>query len=320
MDRHIQERAMRFKQLAKKSEYGLVLNWKFHKENQWVSAFAPYMVREILRVFDPIIISSQLDYALNKKKLKFIISMEPGWAAPKISYDKHAQHIICVFASDPHNKTGWFQEYVQKNNITFVLSQYYQPFLYHFPDFPREKFVHFPWAVPDQFVSSHRIQARSSEIAIFGGAASEAYDLRNWCRQQQGITSYSNSGVENKTMSDAGYFQWLATFDAAVAAGSSDPKYDLVTPKYFEIASAGVLLIGQYCKDIDLLGFNETNALIFTKKTFIERVHEYRKSPDTYIAVRERGRELIKERHLIKHRIALLSSLFNQQYLAPPLC
>jgi len=303
---------MRLKQLIKQSEYGLVLNWKFHVEKRWVSIFLPCLVREILRVFDPIIISSQLDYALHKKKLRYIISMEPGWAAPKIHYDKQARHITCVFASDPHNKTGWFQEYVQKNEISFVLSQYYYPFFYHFPDFPRRKFVHFPWAVPDQFLSSHRIMARSPEIAIYGGSASDAYDVRNWCRQQPGITSYSNSGVENKVMTDTDYFQWLAGFDAVVAAGSSNQKYDLVTPKYFEIASAGALLIGQYCKDLDLLGFNESNALLFTKETFLERVQAYRKAPENYIAAREHGRALIKQRHLITHRIELLKSLFNR--------
>ncbi len=111
-------------------------------------------------------------------------------------------------------------------------------------------------------------------------------------------------------MTDADYFQWLATFGAMVAAGSSDPKYDLVTPKYFEIASAGALLIGQYCRDIDLLGFNETNSLLFTKETFVERVREYRKAPEKYIDVRQRGRELITGAHMIsRHRIDLLKSL-----------
>jgi hypothetical protein len=304
---------MKLKQLTKKSDFGLVLNWTFHAENRWVSIFAPYMVREIIRAFDPIIISSQLEYTLHKKKLKHIISMEPGWAAPKISYDNKEGHIICVFASDPHNKTGWFQDYVKKNDVRFVLSQYYHPFFYHFPDFPQKKFVHFPWAVPDQFLSSHRIQTTCDEIAIFGGASSDAYDVRNWCRQQRGISSFSNSGVENKLMADADYFKWLAKYGAIVAAGSSDPKYDLVTPKYFEIASAGALLIGQFCSDIDLLGFNETNALLFTKKTFVERIQEYRQAPDKYIDVRHRGRELIHNRHLISHRIDLLKRLFSQQ-------
>lgn len=301
------------KNLKKKSDIGYAINWRFHERKKWVCALTPNLVDAIAKEFDPIIISSQWEYELNKKKLKYIIASEPGWSGPKINYDKKQKHIIGVFVSDPHNKTGWFQEYVQKNEISFVLSQYYYPFFYHFPDFPRRKFVHFPWAVPDQFLSSHRIMARSPEIAIYGGSASDAYDVRNWCRQQPGITSYSNSGVENKVMTDADYFQWLVGFDAIVAAGSSNQKYDLVTPKYFEIASAGALLIGQYCKDLDLLGFNESNALLFTKETFLERVQAYRKAPEKYIAARENGRELIKQHHLITHRIDLLKSLFNQQ-------
>lgn len=295
----------------KKSEYGLVVNWDFHKKNRWVSIFAPYLVREIVRVFDPIIITSQLDYNLHKKKIKYIISMEPGWAAPKLRYDTRAGHMVAVCVSDPHNKTEWFADYIIENGISFVLSQYHHPFFYHYPDFPKNKFIYFPWAVPDRFLSSHALHAHGNEVAIFGAATGDAYDVRNWCREQKGISSFINSGVENKAFTDMEYFQWLTGFDAVVAAGSSDPKYDLVTPKYFEIAAAGALLIGQYCKDIDLLGFDETNALLFSKETFLDRVREYKKASEKYLFIRARGRELIKERHLISHRIDLLKRLFN---------
>lgn len=303
---------MYLKNSINKSPFGLVINWRFHIKNRWVSIFAPHLVKEFIKTFNPLIISSQVEYNLLKRKIKYILSMEPGWAAPKINYDKGIEHIICVMASDHHNKTLWFKEYVLNNGINFVLSQYYTPFFYHFPGFPRERFCHFPWAVPDRFIEQSPIKSRSNGVIIFGGKRSDAYDLRNWCRSQPNIINYNNSGVENKKYSDYEYYRWLAGFDAIIAAGSSDPQYDLVTPKYFEIAAAGALLIGQYCTDLERLGFNESNCVIFQKDTFNKLIQEYKANHIKYLNVRENGKNLIAERHLVSHRIELLKKLFKR--------
>ena len=71
--------------LSKTSDFGLILDWKFHIKNKWVSAYTPYLVNEIIRRFDPIIISSQRQYDFFKKKLKQILTFEPEWAAPRIN-------------------------------------------------------------------------------------------------------------------------------------------------------------------------------------------------------------------------------------------
>lgn len=296
--------------LFKKSNYGLVINWEFHKRNKWASALSPYLVNAIIKKFNPIIITSQFEYSFYKNRLKYIISLEPGWAAPKITYDKHLNHIVGVFVSDPHNKIDWFQKYIEENKINYVFSYYNYPFFYHFPDFPKEKFFHFPWAIPDQFISTNKLFVRNSEISIFGGKNSNAYDTRNWCRDQEGITCFDNSGVENKKMKDSEYFLWLTNFDAIIAAGSSNPIYDLVTPKYFEIAAAGALVIGQYCNDLKILGFNEKNSIIFDKENFKEKIQHFRDNPEYYIHVRENGRDLIKQKHKISDRIQQMENVF----------
>jgi hypothetical protein len=122
-------------QIFKKSDWGLLINWKFHEQNRWVCAQTPYFINAIIREFNPIIISSQLEYELHKRKIRNIISMEPGWGAPKIKYDKKQKHKIGVVVSDPHNKVNWFGDYIDNNEIDFVFSYYYYPFLYHFPKF-----------------------------------------------------------------------------------------------------------------------------------------------------------------------------------------
>jgi len=297
------------KNITAKSNIGLVISWSFYRKNKFVSITLPYFVSAFIDEFSPYIITSQLEYDLFKKNLKYIVMLEPGWAAPKLKYDKKMDQKIFVFISDPHNKTSWFQDYILKNEVSKILSQYHNPFFYHFPTFPKERFIHFPWAVPDVYIKKNTIYKRKSDIVIFGGKNSNAYDVRNWCRQQKHIVSFENSGVENKKYSDSEYFEMLLKYDAIVAAGSSNPIYDLVTPKYFEIASMCALLIGQYCKDLSLLGFNESNMVIFKKNNFNQIISNYRQNPRNYINQRSKGIELIKNNHLISHRIELLKRM-----------
>lgn len=293
------------------SEFGLVMDWHFHSRRKWVSALTYYLAEAIIKAFEPVILSSQFDYELHKKRLKYIISMEPGWAAPRIKYDRSCEPIKAVFYSDPHNDTVRRGKYFFDNNFNYVLSYYHHPFFYHFKGFPLERFVHMPWAIPDEFVAQDVNFHDSREVCIFGGQKSRAYDVRNWCRQQEGVTGYDFSGCENKVLSDRAYFDWLAGFDAVVAAGSSDPKYDLVTPKYFEIAGVGALLVGQSCKDLPLLGFGEENMIIFAKESFCDKVARYRKAPEEYLAIRQAGLALVRERHCISHRIARIKEVFK---------
>ena len=211
--------------------------------------------------------------------------------------------------SDPHYQSERRKRYFEDNRFDYVLSLY-KAVLLSFQEFPEHKFVHFPWAVPDQFISTHEITVRSNEVAIFGGKSSDAYDVRNWCREQSCVTDYEFSGVENKKLTDEQYFLWLGKFDAIVAAGSSQPIYNMVTPKYFEIASAGALLIGQYCEDLDTLGFNGSNSLIFNKDDFVENVDKFKSHPEDFLAIRENGRGLIKHKHKLSDRIKQLESIF----------
>jgi hypothetical protein len=295
------------------SDFGLVINWDFHTQKKWVSALTPYLVDAIVAEFNPIIIDSQRQYNRYKKQLKYIVSVEPGWAAPILKFDTNIEATKAVFYSDPHLNTDFRRKYFFENNFSYVFSYYHSPFFYHLPDFPPEKFVHMPWAIPDQFINVKAIEQRNTDVVIFGGKGSDAYDVRNWCREQPGIINYNNSGVENKKMTDEEYFAWLSEFDAIVAAGSSNPKYDLVTPKYFEIASAGALLFGQHCTDLEKLGFNDSNSVIFTKENFLDLVNQYKQQPEQYLAIREQGRELIKSRHKVSDRIATMKSVFFNQ-------
>ncbi len=290
---------------------GLVLDREFHRKGRWVSAYGRFLAEAILREFSPRVLSSQDEYDRHRKEIRFIVAFEPGWAAPALRYDPGVSCVKAVMYSDPHYRPQERRRYFDENGFDYVLSFYRSPFFRHFEGFPEEKFVHFPWAVPDEMISDQPIAARSGTVAIFGARGGDAYDVRNWCRAQEGIVGFDHSGVENKDLPDEEYYRWLRSFDAVVAAGSSKPDYDLVTPKYFEIPAAGALLVGQRCADLACLGFDDSNALIFTKDDFVARVASFRRDPGRFVEARARGRALIRERHKLSDRIAAIRRLFD---------
>jgi hypothetical protein len=295
--------------LFQRKDVGLVVDWTRYKNNGFFSAMTPFLIDAIIKEFRPVIISSQSDYNKHKRNLKKIVSIELG--VPTIQYDTDMNCVKALFHSDPHFEPETRSRYFTENGFDYILSFYRSPFFYHNPDFDRSKFVHFPWAVPDDAIYTGSIELRMNGIAIFGGKSSDAYDVRNWCRQQPGITNYEYSGVENKKLDNRRYYDWLRQFDAVVAAGSSSPIYDLVTPKYFEIMAAGALLVGQSCQDFSSLGFNQENCLAFTKDSFLDKIAPYRRDPSLYLKVRENGRDLILSRHKISDRIKLLKELLR---------
>lgn len=293
---------------------GLVLNKEFHEQNRWVAATTPFLVRGLLDRFDCRWIQSQADYEQELGDLDALVSMEPGWAAPRLAFartaalrDELARRPSYILYSDPHDQS-WREEYFLANGLDFVLAFYWNPTRHHFRRLPEERLVHFPWAVPDEWIGtgplSHRGQAT---LTVFGASQHEAYAVRNWCRGFPFVTSATNSGVENKAMTTDEYVRWLAGLDAAIAAGSDDPRYRLTTPKYFEIAAAGALLFAQETDDLDRLGFRHgENCVVFHRGNFESLARAYLARPMDYLRIRRAGRELIRRQHGLSVRLDFL--------------
>ncbi|MBN1147311.1 MAG: glycosyltransferase family 1 protein [Anaerolineales bacterium] len=213
--------------------------------------------------------------------------------------------------SDPH-KDGWREDYFLKNGLDYILALYYYPTLHHFKKISADQVVHFPWAIPASWISSDALSySGQRDVAIFGASHGAAYTLRNWCRRQPGVRYYDYSGVENKVLTDYGFFKWLMGFDAVIAAGSEDNQYRLTTPKYFEIAAAGCLLFAQVTDDLDLLGFiDQRTCITFSQNNFQRKIEDYLANPENYrwLQLRLDGRELIRERHTIVQRLSDLKA------------
>ncbi|UCF68810.1 MAG: glycosyltransferase, partial [Acidobacteriota bacterium] len=298
-----------------KLKLGLILDRAFHEEGRWVSALTPRLIDELLERFDVCWIEGQSDYEQHLGNLDALYSAEPGWAAPKIEFsrtaaleERLARLPSYIAFSDPHaNK--WRERYFLDSGLGYVLGYYYHPTRYHFRRLPSERLIHFPWAIPDEWLGDGLIRLRAQpSIACFGASQHEAYTVRNWCKSFPFVNATDNSGVENKIMSDDQYIAWLGTLDAAIAAGSDDARYGLTTPKYFEIAAGGALLFAQQTEDLDRLGFrHQVNCLVFTRDDFEQLARDYLAHPEDFLEIRESGRELIRARHRLSTRLDALT-------------
>lgn len=289
---------------------GLVLNLGFHLSNRWVSAVTAYRMNAMIKELNSIIIQNQKDYDKYKDDLDVIIAGEPGWGAPNIKYVKNKPKLKYASMSDPHSKTVEWQRYFLENDFSYTLAYYYNPTLFHLRNIPKDKIIHWTWAIPDQFIDEKEIKIRNQNyILIFGATKGEAYETRNWCKSFNFVKTMNYSGVENKVLTDREYFKWLTQFDAGIAAGSLDRKYRLVVPKYFEIASAGGLLFAQEAEDLKALGFEDKkNCIIFNKENFEAQARTYLANKEAYADIRKAGRNLISKRHTLSKRISSLKS------------
>jgi hypothetical protein len=297
---------------------GLIVDPEFVLLEKNVVATTGPLVRGLCRTFETRIIYDQTTYDDRAGEVDFLMSMEPRWAAPVLAWRrfglgrKDLPDVPCyVMMSDPHIE-GWREDYFQSQGLDYILALYWQPTHTHFARTAVSQLVHFPWTVPDHWMSDAPIAWRgSSTLAVFGAAQGAAYDLRNWCRVQPGVTSHTESGVENKVFREQAYFDWLAGFDGVIAAGSESSVYRLTTPKYFEAAAAGCLLFAQQTDDLERLGFvDQANCVVFTRETFRAKADEYLAEPGNarWLRLRQAGRELILSRHTLSRRLAELDA------------
>lgn len=299
---------------------GLVLDREFHELNKWVSATMPYLVNRILRQFECSIISSQAEYEAVLPDVDVILSMEPGWAAPILDFnrtkavkDEFNKKSSFILFSDPH-KDKWREDYFIINNIDYLLAFYDAPTKYHFKKIPHDRILHFPWFVPDHWITHNKLECKGQKsIAIFGAQHHDAYTVRNWCRNFFFVENNSYSGVENKVLSSEEYILKIKAYDAAIAAGSESPEYRLTMPKYFEIPATGALLFAQRTDDLEKLGFqHQENCLFFTQDNFEQIAKEYLQNPYGYLQIRCAGRELISKRHSLSKRMNELSEYIGK--------
>ena len=293
---------------------GLICDRSFQEEDRWTVNTTSHLVNGFIRRFDTTWIQSQQDYERCLGDVDLLISMEPVWAATVIDFvrtpalrSELAGKVSLVLYSDTH-KDGWREDYFLNNQLDRVLAFYDAPTRRNFRRIPQERIIHFPWTMPDQWISRAPIVFNGqNKLMVFGGSKSPAYTVRNWCRTFPFVESSSYSGVENRVLKAEEFMHWLSRHDAIIAAGADDPKYRLTTPKYFEICASGALLFGQETDDLGALGFRHMeNCVIFDRANFEKLAMDYCRHPQDFLDIRLAGRELVRSRHTLSRRLDVL--------------
>lgn len=310
----------RWDQRDKSSRYGLVLNWGLHQSDNWTAACYPVFVERFIKRFDPVVITGQREYDRRAEELEHIFAFGVrNKKGPTLEYDINLNQTVLMFASDPHDRSEYLHDYIRENEIDYVLTPFYNPFLYHIPGIDEERLVHFPWPVPDKhIINPDAIEYHGDEaVHISGASGSGAYELRDWCRNHPDVAEHANSGTQNKTMTNSEYYMWLRNFDASIAAGSLCEQWQYVVPKYYEIPAAGSLLFAQYCEDLDRLGFDDSNCIVFhSKEDFKKKIEAYLDAPEEYLERRKNGAGLIASEYSISDRLDNVEALFEDQLTA----
>jgi hypothetical protein len=300
-------------------EVGLVVNWGCHELNHWPVAEYKFLVRAFIDEYNPVVIPTQKEYDRWKADLEYVLTIEPSsYMAPAVSFDTASEQTIALITGHPHSKGDEFVEYISNNDVDYVLSRYNQPMSHYFSEVLEGRLVHFPWAVPKEFVAPREeiVHHSHPDIKIFGKAASHPmYETRRELRTSKfvdNIQNISNSRNKSKPLTDEEYYRWIRNFDAAIAAGSFQPQYQYTFAKYFEIPAAGCLLFAQYCEDLAALGFDDNNCVIFESiADFEEKAESYIHNSESFLEHRQNGAELIRQRHTISNRIETIDQLFS---------
>ncbi|NVM05309.1 MAG: glycosyltransferase family 1 protein [Candidatus Helarchaeota archaeon] len=292
---------------------GIIFNLNSHLDNKWIVGLTKYLINTIIRELTCILIENQHDYNHYKDYLDVIIALEPGFCGPFIKYEKGKPKLKYVITYDPWVDTNVKQRYFLEASFSFILVGYYNPALFHFKNISKEKIIHFPWAIPDNFINKKQIKTPTQDyIMVFGESRTNVYETRNWCKKFDFVKSHSRSGAY-KVVTGLDYFNWLAEFNAIIAATSLKPKFRHTVAKYFEIPASGALLFAQEAEDLALLGFKDNeNCIIFNKENFKQKVYDYLENKVNYVKFMENGRKLILEKHTLSKRINFLKEHINK--------
>ena len=316
--------------MSEKIKLGLIMDPKQLILDIYCLAGVDEFIRALVHKFDCRLIRNQAEFDEYYDDVEALFSLEVEYEAPildwrrdcfpfgrltlakynlRLPYRKRRPKLSYMRCGDPYKKRLlWRQDYLLKNNITFLLAYYVPPTKTHFTKIPPDRIVSFPYIVPDEWITDESIKySGQQKLLCFGASGHKAYNIRDWCRTLDFVTSSDYSGSQNKVLFGRQYFDWLKGFDAMIAAVSDSPIFDMTNPKYYEIAGAGCLLFAQYTTELEALGFRDMeNCVIFDKSNFEEKAKKYLQDPESYIHIREKGRRMIRERHTVSVRLDFL--------------
>lgn len=219
------------------------------------------------------------------------------------------------YLNDLHkaHRKRWLGDFKTAKNIV-ALPAYFQAFLYYNPSYTG-RFVWQPHAVADSFISARPIKfAGNDKIDAIGAvSSSNIYSLRKWIAEQKNVNVIIKRQHRTKYVAygwQKGFIDFLSKSDAVVVSSCVRAPY--IVAKYFEVPASGALLFAQKTAELKYLGFEHMkNCVLFTAQNFNALAEEYisSRTDKRWLSIREAGRSLIRERHVISKRLDTLEKI-----------
>ncbi|ALO33658.1 hypothetical protein CMT41_02220 [Colwellia sp. MT41] len=290
----------------------LVCSLDFYKNKRWQVVSQTELWHQFSNQENVIFCGSIISYYLYGKSFKNIVSLEPRYNAPTISFSSNHNKVI-VFVSDSHTK-GWLPKCIKNSHVTDILTPYKKNLLdTGFTEGLEASSVHsFPWCVSNNIINKNIITSTRNDVLGFGQTGSKIYDLREWSFNTGELISFDYAGSGNKKYIGDDFFYWLRTFDACVVGVSSTPLYNCTVAKFFEIPSQGLLLFAFPSEDLSDFGFIDgENCIYINKYNFKSKIQNFKDFPLDYLEIRSKGLILIKDNHTVNCRVKYIQHLLN---------
>ena len=180
-----------------------------------------------------------------------------------------------------------------------IIGGFYERFLEWYPEFVH-KYVFFPgFYFPYERYEKLKINANPIMKCLLSGANTKFYPFRQYiktyCTRNARETDKLISIKRRKTVRHEIYHKFLNTYFCAIATSG---MHNCIVGKYFEIPAAGVLLLAEREKELDMLGFEpDVHYVPIVRKNIFDQIRKVLKCPEDYTEMRVKARAFVREYH-----------------------
>lgn len=238
---------------------------------------------------------------------------------------------ILYYVIDIHKSTFNKNKHLLNN-----VDHYVTPYAYCFNDMIKDNkknVIWYPFSIPSDCILDINTKP-IMKLLLTGSAQKEYYPHRFYIRKLHNRYNsnrhmkknnpihilkhpgYNEEFDEKKALIGKNYLKYINTYIASFTCYAK-PIFPYIVRKFFEIPACGTLLVAndsyvqKYCKQ---LGFIDGVNYISTTDDNIEDKIQYIinvKNKDIIDKIRNKGQELILEKHLDKHRVKYITKLCN---------
>jgi len=290
----------------------VIVDRNFHLSRNYGVASNGEFVQALIDQFGFVLVSGQKEYDRLKRRIRrLFITLEPLSQSVKIDSSLHER--VGLWLSDPHD-ARWPEKFrsqhlIDDKGVGLIFCPYQDATPSWIPGI-EERLVFFPWFVKNEWVIDKPIFYGHAYTHVMGSWSNmPEYAVRRWVANFPFVRrmSHQYTGHDYRRLVGMKYFDWLSRHHDSIVTGTGwKPAWGYVVAKCFEVPARGLLLIAQDMADMRALGFEDgVNCLLFNRENFEAKTSKYLESPREYVDVRERGIELVRERHLMSHRLEL---------------